>query len=373
MGSPIWWAFFTEICQKVKFLASVSYTKPMIVCKFGGTCCTHRNAAKVKAILDENRRVVVVSAVGKTHPSDVKVTDLLIDLHNSLPNTDIFNQIALKYQKLAKTCQYTQIDSLLSSTITDIVSKNSYHNTLSKGEEMSARIFAGYLNYPYVDAEDLLAFDDNGINLDKSFFQVNYALRHYGKFITGGFYGAGSCGRVTFSRGGSDVSASIIASALNACLYENFTDVNGVCVASPSQVSLPQTVRCISYDDMYLMARLGANVLHPDAVTMAKLGKVPINVRNLFVPTDYGTIVSSASSPSQVLGITQQQANNAYVTNVIHSVDGFCLLTTLLNCLVNQPDLQVFSVSQSDNLISISTNLPIIKAIYNCLLTNGAI
>lgn len=345
----------------------------MIVCKFGGTCCTHRNVSKIKSMLTQNHHVVVVSAIGKTHPTDTKVTDLLIDLHNSLPNTSIFRLIAQKYQKLAKICQYGQIDSLLSNTITDIVSKNSYHNTLSKGEELSAKILAGYLNYPYVDAEELFVFDGDNVNLDKTFSQVNYAYKHYGKFITGGFYGANAGGRVTFSRGGSDVSAAIIASALNACLYENYTDVNGVCIASPSEVSLPQTVGCISYDDMYLMARLGANVLHPDSVSMAKLGKVPINVRNLFAPTCYGTIVSCASSPSQVLGVTQQQVEVGYKTNVIHSVDGFCLLTVLLNSLQSIPNLQVFSVNQSNNLVSITTNLPIIKAIYNCLLTNGAI
>ena len=349
-----------------------SYNSYMIVCKFGGTCCTHRNAPKVKQIVGQNHRAVVVSAVGKTHPTDTKVTDLLINLHHNLPNTQIFDIVAEKYQKLAKRCQYTQIDTLLSSTITDIVSKNSYHNTLSKGEEMSAKIFANYLNYPYVDADTLFAFDGESVNLQRTFSQIRTAYQTYGKFVTGGFYGANATGRVTFSRGGSDITGSILASALNACLYENFTDVNGVCIASPTQVTLPQTVSCISYDDMHLMAKLGANVLHPDAVTMARIGNVPINVRNLFAPTNFGTLVSSAHSPSQVLGITQQQ-DASYQTSIIHSLDGFWLLTQILPSLQKLPQLQVFSVQQTDNLITIATNLPIVKAIYNCLLTNGAI
>ena len=345
----------------------------MIVCKFGGTCCTYRNVPKIKATLNPNHCAVVVSAIGKTHPSDTKITDLLINLHNSLPDTSIFNFVAQKYRKLAKTCQYSQIDTLLSDTIADIVSKNSYHNTLSKGEELTARILAHYLGYTYIDAEQLFAFDGEQVNIDTTFRQIKNAYKLYGRFITGGFYGANANGRVTFSRGGSDISGSLVAGALNACLYENYTDVNGVCLANPSRVSLPQTVRCISYDDMYLMARLGASVLHPDAVTMAKIGKVPINVRSLFNLTDYGTVVSSASSPSQVLGITEQQVEAGYQTNVIHSLDGFSLLSLLVNALKDRSDLQVFSVSQSDNLISVTTNLPIIKAIYNCLLTNGAI
>ena len=345
----------------------------MIVSKFGGTCCTHENVSKIKSVLDDNCSVVVVSAIGKTHPSDTKVTDLLIDLHAQLPNTSLFDQIAHKYQKLAKICQYTQIDALLSSTITDIVSKNSYFNTISKGEELCARILSGYLNYTYIDAETLFCFDDDVVNVNQTFAQISSAYQQHKRFITGGFYGANKAGRVTFSRGGSDVSGALLASALNATLYQNFTDVNGVCIANPAVVNLPQTVRCISYDDMYLMAKLGAQVLHPDSISIAKLSNVPINVRNLFNQADFGTIVSSASSPSQVLGVTQTERGNVYQTNVIHSTDGFMLINQIVNCLSQIPNLDVFSLNLSDNLITIATNLPIVQAIYNCLLTNGSI
>ncbi|MBR2974186.1 MAG: hypothetical protein IKC47_00380 [Clostridia bacterium] len=344
----------------------------MIVSKFGGTCCTHLNAAKVKQVLTPNHHVVVVSAIGKTHPTDTKVTDLLIALHNNLPDVSIFDLVAQKYQKLAKICQYTQIDALLSSTITDIVTKNNYHNTISKGEEMSARLFAHYLGYQYVEAEELFAFDGSSVNLKQTFVNAKKAYALYGNFVTGGFYGGSSVGRQTFSRGGSDVSGAILASALSATLYENYTDVNGVCVANPSRVSLPFTARCISYDDMYLMSRLGANVLHPDAVTMARQSNVPINVRSLFEVSDFGTLITSASSPQQVLGITESQLEDGYQTNVIHSLDGFSILARLARVLIEMPNLQVFSVTQKDNLVSICTNMPIIKAIYNCLLTNCA-
>ena len=358
--------------MKCSIWQAESYTFVMIVSKFGGTCCTHHNAAKVKQQVCSNTVAVVVSAVGKTHPTDTKVTDLLMQLHSQLPDVSLFDQIAQKYQKLAKKCQYNQIDTLLLNTITDIVTKNSYFNTVSKGEEMSAKIFAHYLDMPYVDAETLFAFDGTTLDVAKTFCQISSAYNQHKRFVTGGFYGANSSSRVLFSRGGSDVSAALIASALNCSLYQNFTDVNGVCLANPSTVTLPQTVRCISYDDMYLMAKLGAQVLHPDAVTYSRIANVPINVRSIYNPTDYGTLVSSASSPSQLLGVTQQTGENqTIITNVSHSLDGFFLLSELTQCLASFPNLQVFSVNQSQNLITIVTDMPIIQAINNCLLTNG--
>lgn len=268
-------------------------------------------------VLSQNHRCVVVSAVGKEHPSDVKTTDLLIAHYNG---ANVWQQIEQKYKRLVQVNGVqVDVEKLLFEA-----KRRSLNNGLaycmSLGEELSAKIAAAFLNCAYVEAESCFRFDSRGLQWKATKNNLKSAFSGLKTGVVGGFYGGCVGGRQVFSRGGGDVSGAICAVATGSSLYENFTDVNGVCVANPKLVPFAQTVPCLSYDEMYLLAKNGAEVLHPDAVKFAQRRGVPVRVANYRNANAPSTIISNCPSGKPFLSVTQKQAGKNVVTTLLHTM-----------------------------------------------------
>ncbi len=265
-----------------------------IVCKFGGTSLADaRRFARVAEIVrrDGRRRYVVASAPGKRFDEDVKVTDRLIAAYaaegaerlDALEGArDVFRAIA---DGLALRSYETELATL------DEAAATSRDMSASRGEWLCAKALADYLGLPFVDAAELFLFEDGILNVEKSYARIR-ALPAGGAVIPG-FYGADRSGRVvTFPRGGSDITGAHIAAALNAALYENWTDVDGFRAADPRLVPDAAAIPFLSYQQARVFSRLGAGVLHHDCVAPVERANVPISVKNTFRPDAPGTRIS---------------------------------------------------------------------------------
>ena len=279
----------------------------MIVAKFGGTSLADAERIRhVAEIIRSNpeRRFVVVSAPGKRFPEDTKITDHLYrfqktgDPEDFRPIEDRFEEIILQLGiTLDLSADYQEM-------------KTEPHNAdymASCGEYLSAWIMAAYLGWPFVDTEFCIFFDENGV-LDRS--RTGQVLREklsgLPNAVLPGYYGAMPDGQVhTFSRGGSDISGALVASAMGADTYENWTDVDGMLTADPRIVPMATTIPAITYGELEEMAYQGATVLHEDAVRPVWDAGIPIHIRNTFQPEGEGTWIRSeeVSDTGPVTGI----------------------------------------------------------------------
>lgn len=273
------------------------------VLKFGGSSLADVNQfKKVKAIVeaDERRNVIVVSAIGKSNKDDHKVTDLLYlcyaHIQYKMETDSIFQIVKDKYLKIEKDLG---IDANIKEELKLIEDKMKsgidQDYLVSRGEYLAAKIMAKYLNYYFVDAKDLIAFNyDGSLDNTKIKKQVEEVYKDHKKIVVPGFYGAYQDGNIhLLSRGGSDVTGSILASALNASLYENWTDVSGFYVTDPKIVDNPKQIQEISYAELRELSYMGANVLHEDTIFPILDLDIPINVLNTNRPEDKGTIISA--------------------------------------------------------------------------------
>lgn len=284
--------------------------KNLIVAKFGGSSmASAEQFKKVKKILDANpaRRFVVVSAPGKRSNTDIKVTDMLIECHRAATRGEnfipIFNAICERFNAIAEGLGITFDASydflnlkLHLSTYPD------YNYVVSRGEYFNAKLLAAYLGLPFVDAKDIIIFDDNGrCDEPSTYIAIREALKDKPRAVIPGFYGATREGRIrTFSRGGSDLSGSLVAVATEATLYENWTDVSGMKAADPRIVENPQTIDFISYKELRELSYMGASVMHEAAVFPVRQAKIPMNIRNTNSPQDAGTIIGTSSHLAQI-------------------------------------------------------------------------
>ena len=272
-----------------------------VVAKFGGTSlASAAQFKKVKAIVasDPARRIVVASAPGKRDPEDVKVTDLLLECYEAAvagePFDATLDAVAGRFRDIIAELGLDfplarEMDALRGHLSTE--PQREY--VLSRGEYLNSRILADYLGYTFVDPEWCVCFDESG-KLDGPMTRrtMNAALRPLARAVVAGFYGADMEGRVhTFSRGGSDVTGSLVAAAINADLYENWTDVSGLMAADPRIVDAPRTVKYVSYRELRTLSYMGASVLHTDAVLPVADMSIPINIRNTDHPEDGGTTI----------------------------------------------------------------------------------
>lgn len=298
----------------------------MIVAKFGGTAVTPRNMIYVKRIVNEAHGAVVVSAVGKEFKEDVKVTDLLLAYFDTRDET-LWATIADKYRRLVRFNGIAvDIGALLDDAHSRALSFDRQY-CASIGEELSARIASCFLNIDYAESAEIVRFDETGVFLaDETCANVRSVLSR-GRHVLGGFYGGYSNGgRRTFSRGGGDVTGAIVAAALDATLYENWTDVNGVCVANPSRVHNVATVAGMSYREMRMLSLAGAEVLHPDAVAPCERRAVPIRIGNVFNPNGASTLISPCQSCDKLLSVAEKAVEEGYLTTVLHSYPDWIIL-----------------------------------------------
>ena len=361
----------------------------MITSKFGGTSVTPRNLFHLKEIITPFHNCVVVSAIGKEHYGDTKVTDLLREYY--LTHSDsVWQQIADKYTRMV---EYNAIDVDVNALLDDAKRRALAFDTAycaSLGEELSAKIVAAYLGAKYVEAEHVVSFHRGKLQRVQTYTNAQKAFCGLNLGVIGGFYGGiegsrGTSGKVraTFSRGGSDVTGAIMSAALGASLYENWTDVNGVCVANPTRVHGVATIDNMSYDEMLLLSRSGAEVLHPDAVEPVQSCGIPIKIGNFLNPNAPSTLISNCPSSSKLLSIAEKAVDGKIVTTVLHTYPQWQISAVISEFLhpytvtsdffdkrVEVSNLRVYGVELQPNVAVITTETSILNELYSALWAN---
>ena len=306
----------------------------MITAKFGGTAITPNNLVYLKKILTPNHKMVVVSAIGKIHPNDVKTTDLLATYYHT-HNDQIWQTIANRYRKLVDVnCVDVDIDKLLHDAHSR-ATKFGLDYCMSLGEELSAKVVAKFLGGVYIEAQEVVVFGRRKLNTRQTLAKLKNATRGVNLAVIGGFYGGFCATRKTFSRGGSDVTASLCALATNSTLCENWTDANGVCQGNPTEIFGAKTLSHLSYEQMYTLAQAGATVLHPDAVKPLQTKGIPLVVGNFYNKDAPKTLVSNCANTSGVLCVTQRKIDNIFVATVVHNLSIFQVFQRLSNLAKN--------------------------------------
>ncbi|MBQ2697771.1 MAG: aspartate kinase, partial [Clostridia bacterium] len=238
------------------------------VLKFGGSSLADAaQFQKVKSIVEaeEARRVVVVSASGKRHKDDNKITDLLYLCHAHLQYSvsceQVFSMIESRYLEIKRdTGLSIDIESDFAALRGRLSKSMSVDELVSRGEYLTARMMAEYLGYDFVDAAELIHFDFDGrLNTEKTYEAVREAYLRHPKMVVPGFYGSLPGGRIkVLSRGGSDITGALLAAALAADVYENWTDVSGILMADPRIVDDPMTIPQVTYDELRELSYSGA-------------------------------------------------------------------------------------------------------------------
>lgn len=273
------------------------------VVKFGGSSlASAEQFRKVAAIIngDPKRKYVVPSAPGKRFSDDIKVTDMLYkccELAGSgVDFTDDFQLIKDRYNGIISELGIDMsLDEEFDSITKELKARPSKDFAASRGEYLNGKVLAKYLGFNFVDAADVIVFDTKGsLLLDETVKAVREKLSSLDNAVIPGFYGRTTEGYIkTFSRGGSDVTGSIIANAVRAEIYENWTDVSGFLVADPRIVENPDVIEVITYRELRELAYMGASVLHEDAIFPVRSAGIPINIRNTNRPEDAGTMIVS--------------------------------------------------------------------------------
>ena len=277
----------------------------MVVTKFGGSSLScAKQFAKVKNIIesDPNRCIVVASALGKRDSSDTKMTDLLYILHAhlkySVTYADIWQMISDRFIGVRDELGIKyDINKDLEALKAELNKNISLDYLVSRGEYLTSKLLAAYLGFKFVDAKDLLIFNFDGkMDNVKTENNVKAAFQEYGKIVVPGFYGSYPNGTLhLLSRGGSDVTGSILAKCINASLYENWTDVSGILAADPRIVKNPKAIKEITYAELRELSYMGASVLHEETVFPVQELNIPINLKNTNDPTHPGTIIKNVS------------------------------------------------------------------------------
>ena len=270
------------------------------VLKFGGSSMANAaQYAKVKAIVeaDASRSVVIVSAAGKRSRDDHKVTDLLYLCHAHMKYgvscDSVFGMISQRYLEIRDALGLkTDLEAELARIRADMENGMTEAALASRGEYLSALLMADYLGFEFVDATRWLRFRmDGSVDCDCSY----PALREIAagrKIVIPGFYGAMADGGIrTFSRGGSDITGALAAAALDADVYENWTDVSGILMADPRIVENPEPIPRVTYTELRELSYLGAQVLHEDTIFPVAEKNIPLNIRNTNDPAHPGTII----------------------------------------------------------------------------------
>ncbi len=273
------------------------------VAKFGGSSVADGiQLTKTKQIItqDPDRRYIVVSAPGKRYESDNKITDILYlcktHIEHNLPYDQLFQVVADRFMAVQinlgiKVDLFRYFDEIREN----LKQNPSADYIASRGEYLNAVLVAAFLGYDFVDTKDLIKFDAKGkLMMPETDEAIRAELAKHEHAVLPGFYGSLPDGSVkTFSRGGSDITGALVARAMAADVYENWTDVSGFLMADPRIVKNPEQIRKISYKELRELSYMGASVLHEDAIYPARMANVPINIRNTNAPEDPGTMITS--------------------------------------------------------------------------------
>ena len=293
------------------------------VVKFGGSSlASAEQFKKVGNIIraDKERKYVVPSAPGKRFSNDTKVTDMLYACYDLADQGKSFkaelDAIKARYQEIIDGLQLDlDLVDEFKTIEKNFKAKAGSNYAASRGEYLNGIIMANYLGYDFIDAATVIFFDENGeFDAAKTNEVLRARLAESKEAVVPGFYGSMPDGTVkTFSRGGSDITGSIVAKAAKADVYENWTDVSGFLIADPRIIDHPEAIETITYRELRELAYMGATVLHEDAIFPVRQEGIPINIRNTNAPEDNGT---------WIVGSTCQKSK--YVITGIAGKKGFC-------------------------------------------------
>ncbi|MBQ9065888.1 MAG: aspartate kinase [Blautia sp.] len=283
------------------------------VVKFGGSSLANAEQfRKAGEIIrgEESRRYVVPSAPGKRYDGDIKVTDLLYRCYAAAEEGEDFdNQLKAIKERFYEIIRGLNLTLSLEEDFGEIRKRfaalDGREYAASRGEYLNGKIMAAYLGYTFVDAAEVIRFDENGIvDMDNTDRLMEEKFAGLETAVLPGFYGADESGRIrTFSRGGSDVTGSLLARAICADMYENWTDVSGFLVADPRIVDNPVPIETITYRELRELSYMGATVLHEESIFPVRKRGIPINIRNTNHPEDPGTLIveSTCKKPKYVI------------------------------------------------------------------------
>lgn len=288
------------------------------VAKFGGSSVAGAEQfKKVRSIVesDPDIKVVVVSAAGKRSSDDHKLTDLLYLCHAHLsygvPCDDIIHTIEQRLFQIRDELGISfdvgaEMEKLEKSMTKDM----SADELVSRGEYLTSRLMADYLGFKFVDAADCVAFSFDGqIDKEKTYEAIAAAYKKYDRIVIPGFYGRLPNGRIkVMTRGGSDISGALAAAAIDADMYENWTDVSGILMADPRIVKNPQPIEKITYAELRELAFMGASVLHEESVLPVKEKGIALNIRNTNCPEHPGTVI--------VDKIEEEESHERFLTGI---------------------------------------------------------
>lgn len=290
------------------------------VVKFGGSSLSSgEQFAKVKKIIefDPSRRVVIVSAPGRRTASDNKVTDLLYlckaHIQYDVSADDIFNKIKDRFLEVRNECGLDiDIESELDDIRSHMNKQISSQYLVSRGEYLNAKLMADYLGYDFLDAKDWVTFNYDGtIDYEESYLKLSERFDSDSRIVTPGFYGMSKDGQIeVFSRGGSDVTGAIAAAALDADVYENWTDVPGILMADPSIVKNPRPIPRVTFAELRELSHMGASVLHEDTIFPVRAKNILLNIKDTNHPDEPGTLIR------EVFEDTNDEKKEKFITGI---------------------------------------------------------
>ena len=309
------------------------------VVKFGGSSlASAEQFKKVGDIIrkDPSRRYVVPSAPGKRFSDDTKVTDMLYSCYAAAVKekkfTELLDKIKERYQEIIDGLGLDfSLDEDFDIIRVNFSKKIGRDYAASRGEYLNGKVMAAYLGFEFVAAAEVIRFNEDGTFNDALTNELlSGRLADMENAVIPGFYGAKEDGTVvTFSRGGSDVSGSLVALAVNADLYENWTDVSGFLIADPRIVKKPKSIETITYKELRELSYMGASVLHEDAIFPVRKAGIPINIKNTNAPQDKGTLIVEGTCRQSKYTITGIAGTDGFVAITIekammNSEIGFC-------------------------------------------------
>ena len=309
------------------------------VVKFGGSSlASAEQFAKVGDIIraDKHRRFVVPSAPGKRNSKDTKVTDMLYACYALAEADEDFRvplmKIKDRYDSIINGLKLNlSLEEEFKVIAENFKAKAGADYAASRGEYLNGIIMANYLGYEFIDAAEVIFFEEEGtFDADKTHKVLSKRLEKMDNAVVPGFYGSNPDGSIrTFSRGGSDITGSIVAKACNASMYENWTDVSGCLVADPRIIDDPKPIKIITYRELRELSYMGASVLHEDAVFPVRKAGIPINIRNTNDPEADGTLIVDSTCQKADYTITGIAGKKGFVAvsidkDQMNQEVGFC-------------------------------------------------
>ncbi len=348
------------------------------VVKFGGSSVASSEMfGKIKQIVesDKKRKIVVVSALGKRQSSDAKITDLLYllkaHIQYGVDYNPILDQIKERYigirnelgLKVDIEKEFDEIEKIIKVDCNE-------EFIVSRGEYLCAKLMADYLGFEFVDAKDLFYFDYNGtIDQEKTDEAISKTFKGKG-IVVPGFYGAYPSGQIKlFSRGGSDITGSLLARGIKAELYENWTDVSGILMADPRLVENPKRINEISYDELRELSYMGAKVLHEETIFPITEMNIPIKILNTNRPQDEGTLITKDCLDKGDI-ITGISGKKGFVSLIVFENRGVKKINAILDTLkvIKKYHLDVEQISASiDSFSLIIEKASIEKCLYEVI------